>query len=152
MAQELRRSSSPRTVSVRRLTGRLALVTTLLPACVRPPAPPPSPPAPAPGIYYEEDLRVPDKPQVEIIDLRETVSEDQQRVSVTGTVINRGTKTTAELSVKVNALDAQDAVVLSVFAVPSTSRLAPGGGTATFTATLDNRAEVRRYHVEAMAK
>lgn len=89
---------------------------------------------------------------IEIIDLHEAVSADTRRVTVTGTLINRGTAVTTTLSVTVHALDEHGHPVLSISAVPSTNHVDAHGGRATFSATLDNRPEVRRYHVEAIAR
>ncbi len=127
----------------------------LLAACAAPapaPAPPPVVPPPAAKLFYEEPLPPAGKLMLEISGLDETRSEDRQRVTVTGMVINRGTRPTSELRVEVQALDAAGKAVLSTLATPSTERIAAGGGVATFSATLENRPEVRQYHVEATGR
>lgn len=113
------------------------------------PAPPPPTPIP---VVREEVISAPARPQVEITDLQEQVSEDGKRVTVSGTLINRGAGATSELTVTVRALDADGQAVIQMSAVPSTNRIPALGGTATFTATLDNRSEVKRYHVETVAR
>jgi hypothetical protein len=116
-----------------------------------PPPPPPAAPTPISGIYYEEDLRPVEQPQIEIVDLQETPSTDGKRVTVTGTLINRGTKATSELSVVVDAFDADGNLLESAGALPSTERVAPTG-TAIFTATFNDARGIARYHVEAIAR
>ncbi len=132
---------------------RFTFLPALLAACLKPPVhpPPPAVPTPNPGIVYEEDLRPVEKTRIEIIDLRETPSPDKARMTITGTLINRGTKTTSELSVRVEALDEAGDVVLGVSAVPDTERIAPGA-TGTFAVTFDHRPGVTSYHVEAIAR
>lgn len=131
----------------------LAGAFVLLPAC-RKPAPVPLPPAwtPAAGIYYEEELRAVQQVRVAITDLKETVSADERQVIITGTLVNRGSRPTSGVSVKVSGLDLTNRPVISVYGAPATSQIAADGGITTFTATLDNRPDVIRYHVEAIAK
>ncbi len=90
------------------------------------------------------------KARMEIIDVREIPGTERGRITVQGMVVNRGTKPTSQVSVKVNGLDDNGARLLSVYAVPSTDVIPPNGGTATFTATLDDHPSVTRYHVEAV--
>jgi hypothetical protein len=130
--------------------GGLAVLT----AACKAPVPLPLPPAPTPvsGIYYEEELRAAQQVRVEIGNLQETVSADKRQVTVSGSLVNRGTRPTSAVSIRVSGLDLTNRRVISVYGEPSSNTIAAGGGTATFTATLDNRPEVVRYHVEAIAK
>ena len=123
--------------------------------CIRKPElppPPPPPMPPTPGIYYEENLQPEPTVRLEIIGLDDAKDPATQRVTVTGTLVNRGTRPTAQVSVKVTALDENGDEVISVAAVPSTDRIGAEGGTATFTADLGVNPAIRSYHVEAIAK
>lgn len=138
---------------------RLALVLPLLlalAACIRepelPPPPPPAPRPPTPSIYFEENLQPDPTVRIEILDLRDEVNQQTKRVTVTGTMINRGTKATSQVSVKLSALDEHGNTVVSLSALPSTDRIPANGGTARFTAEIDLNAAIRRYHVEAVAR
>ncbi len=130
----------------------IAVVVFVLSACARPaPAPMPPPPTPVAGIYYEEELRPVEQVQVEITGFEETPTANGQLVIVAGTLVNRGAKATTALQVRINALDEHDEVVMSVYAATSSEQVAVNGE-ATFSATMLNRPEVRRYHVEAIAR
>jgi hypothetical protein len=113
-----------------------------------PPAPPAPPPTPA---LSEEQLTPPERLDVAIIDFKETPSADRQTVDVSGTLVNRGTRTTSEVHVHVEALDQDGAVVASTNPAPSTQLIAPGS-TATFSAVFDSRPEIDRYHAEAISR
>lgn len=115
------------------------------PAPVAPPAPPPTP------AFSEEQLKPPERLDVAIIDFKETPSAERGTVLVTGTLVNRGTRTTSDVRVHVEALDKTGAVVASVSPVPSTQLIAPGS-TASFSATFENRPEIDRYHAEAISR
>ena len=119
-------------------------------SCV-PPAPvtrPATPPTPA---LSEEAIAAPERLDVAIIDFHETPSADRKTLSVTGTLVNRGTRTTSSVHVHVEALDKNGTVVASVSPVPSTQLIAPGS-TATFSAAFENRPEIDRYHAEAISR
>ena len=127
----------------------LALVGGAI-SCV-PPAPP-TPPAPPPApAFSEEVIKPPERLDVAIIDFNETPSVDRKTVLVTGTLVNRGTRTTNNVQVHVEALDKNGAVVASVNPLPSTQLIAPGL-TATFSATFESRPEIDRYHAEAISR
>jgi hypothetical protein len=130
------------------------VLAVALSACIREPElPPPPPPAPPPpGPYYEEDLQPDPTVRIEIIDLGDEVDRERNRVTVTGTLINRGTKATSRVSVKVHALDEHGDTVVNVAAVPSTDRIPANGGRARFTAEFDHNPAIRSYHVEALAR
>ncbi len=108
------------------------------------------PPPPTPGMR-EEEVRPLELPEVEIADLQETPSADQKQVTLSGTLRNQGAGPTRQLSVRVEARNASDSVVLSADASPSTEAIPPRG-TATFTVTLENRPDVVRYHVKAITR
>lgn len=145
------RMSTRRTV---RLVALLGLALAAVAGCAEPRRPPPlPPPLPTPTApVYEEIISPPRQLRLEIIDVREQVSAGGDEVTITGTIMNRGDRPTSRLSVQVNALDEAGQPVLSLSAVPSTDRIAPHGGTATFRATLPNRPDVVRYHVEAIGR
>jgi hypothetical protein len=121
-------------------------------ACAPPPAPPPQPPPPAPPPpIYEEELKPVETLKLDILDLNEIPSADRRAVTVTGTLVNRGTRTSREVYVHIEALDKDGAVVVSADPDPSTQTLAPDS-TATFSVTFENRAAIDRYHVEAIGR
>lgn len=145
---------SRRRAGARRVRWVALAPLLLTAACLREPRReplPPPPPVPT-GIYYEEALPAPRFTKIEIIDISETPSADGARITVAGTLINRGTTATTEVSITVTALDRDDRPVLRLSAVPETNRIAADGGTTRFAAVLDNRPEVTRYHVEAVAR
>jgi len=119
-------------------------------ACTPRPAPAPPPP-PAATSYSEEALPAPENARVEIIDLQEIPEPETQRVRIAGTLINYGKRSTNEVSVKVRAVDENNNVVASIYGVPSTQQIPPGGS-ATFAAWFDDMPQVRRYHVEALVR
>jgi len=131
----------------------VAILIWSLSGCLRSPVPRPAspPPTPAPAVLHEDALPPPERLELQISNWEETPSPDRRHVTLTGRLTNRGDRTTHDVSVTIQALDAQDAVVLSVNATPSTNAIAPDG-TATFAVTVDNRPEVARYHVEALAR
>ncbi len=136
----------------RLLAGVSALLVCALTSCVRPAAPPrPAPAPPLPPPIHEEDLKPVESPKLEIIDLRETPSADGTVVTVAGVLVNRGSGTTREVYVRVEALNAGGAVVLSARAVPSRETITPGA-TAPFAAQVENRSDVVSYHVEAVSR
>jgi hypothetical protein len=134
--------------AARALSGfAFSLVAT---ACV-PPAPV-TPPAPRPTpVLSEEEISPPQRLDVAIIDFHETPSADRKTVTVTGTLVNRGTRTTNQVRVHVEALDKNGVAVLSADPVPSTQLIAPDS-TATFSALFENRPEIDRYHAEAISR
>jgi hypothetical protein len=120
-------------------------------ACARRPVPlaPPLPLPPPPIV--EEEIKAVEKPNIGIVDLNETPSEDRRTVTVTGTLVNRGTGTTHEVYVHVEALERNGAVLVSADSDPTTELIAPGS-TAHFSVVFENRADVDRYHVEAISR
>lgn len=132
-------------------TPLLACAVVLATSCATP-APRPSPlPPPLPPPISEETLRPVERPKIEITDLSEVASPDQKTVTVTGTLVNRGTGPTREVYVHVEALDKDGAVVVSADSDPSTETVQPGG-TGTFSVMFENRPGIDRYHVEAISR
>lgn len=126
----------------------LAFVTTA--ACS--PLPPVEPIEPRRGqIDYEQELPSPEQARIEIIDLQEIPEPEVKRVRIAGTLVNQGTVPTTQISIKVRAVDANGNVAASIYGVPTTQNIQPGGST-TFTAWFEDMPEVRRYHVEAVAR
>lgn len=122
-----------------------AVTSCVPPAPVTPRAAPPTP------AFSEEPLPPSERLDVAIVDFHESPSPDRKTVMVTGTLVNRGTRTTSSVHVHVEALDRNGAVVASVNPVPSTQLIAPAS-TASFTATFENRPEIDRYHAEAISR
>jgi hypothetical protein len=111
-------------------------------------APPPPPP---PKILYEEVLNPIERPALTITNVVETANPDGTTVTVSGTLVNHGSGSTQQVSVRVAALNADGVELFSAGAVPSTERIAPDS-TATFAVTLEKRPGVNQYHVEAIAR
>jgi hypothetical protein len=129
----------------------LVSAVVLLASCA-PPAPPPTRPVPLPPPPIAEEVLNPvEKPKIEIADLNETSSADRKTVTVSGTLVNRGTGATRAVYVHVEALDADGAVIVSADSEPSSETIPPGG-TGTFSVTFENRANIDRYHVEAVTR
>jgi hypothetical protein len=128
-----------------------ALAGALVAACT-PPAPPSAPARAEPALpIYEEELKPVAKPHLAIIDLVETPTADKKTVTVSGRLVNRGTGTTRQVYVHVEALDHNGAVLISADSEPSTEAIAPGAS-GSFSVTLENRRDVDRYHVEAISR
>jgi hypothetical protein len=120
-------------------------------ACARE-SPRPQVPLPAPTRALEEEQLAPaERPHLEIVDLEEEPSADERQVTLRGVLRNDGTGPTRQIVVHVDALDGAGVVLSSVDAVPSTQEL-PAGDTATFTATMEAKPEVARYHVRAVSR
>jgi hypothetical protein len=121
-------------------------------ACT-PPTPPSPEPAHAapPAPIYEEEIKPAQKLEIAIIDLTETPSTDKKTVTVSGVLVNRGTRATRAVYVHVEALDRDGAVLVSADSELSSEIIAPGA-TGHFSVTLENRADVDRYYVEAISR
>ncbi len=133
----------------RSLRFALYAVSTCVTSCA-PSAPLVPAAVPTPAVS-EEALRAEERPDIAIIDLDETVGPDQHVVTVTGTLVNRGTGATRALFVRVEALNRDGAVVARADAEPTVGVIPPGA-TARFSVLLENRGDVDRYHVEALAR
>lgn len=135
-----------------RLGAAGALLACLATACVAPaplPIPVATPAAPPP--IREEALKPVGTVRLDIRGFAGTPSADHKTVTVGGTLVNNGTRTTHEVSVHVQALDRSGAVLMSADARPSTQAIAPGG-TATFSVRFDTRPAIDSYHAEAIAR
>ena len=128
-------------------------------ACAPPPGPvppptpvaPPAPlasPLPAPRPLIEESLPAPEKPDVVIVNTRQSESEAGQSVFVEGTLHNQGTGPTKSIEVQVKALDEAGQVVAIATALPTPQAIRPGGST-TFVVRFPNDPTVRSFHVVA---
>jgi hypothetical protein len=113
-----------------------------------PVAPPPPPPVPPSRPLIEETLPSAEKPELVIVDLKESESEDQLTLFVEGTLRNHGVGQTKQVQVTVNALAEFGEVVASVEALPTPQVILPGGS-ATFVVRFPNDPMIRRFHVEA---
>ena len=130
----------------------VVLVLAAFASCTPPQAPAPStpPPLPTPPLS-EEEIKPIERPYIAITDLNETPSADGKRVTVSGTLVNRGDGPTREVYVHVEALNREGTVVQAADSTPTTELIAPGSS-AGFSVTLENRADVDRYHVEAVVR
>jgi hypothetical protein len=117
------------------------------------PLPPVEPVEPRRGgqIDYEESLPSPEQARIEIIDLQEIPEPEVRRVRIAGTLVNQGSIATTQISIKVRAVDGAGNVIASIYGVPTTQNIPPGGSTA-FTAWFDDSPQIQRYHVEAIAR
>lgn len=88
---------------------------------------------------------------IAITDHDEIPSGDGKTVTVMGTLVNRGTSPTRQVYVHVEALNRDGTAIVSADS-DVTSEVIPPGGTARFSVLLDNRADIDRYHVEALAR
>ncbi len=120
-------------------------------ACTPPAPPSPAPPVAATPALTEEEIKAVERPDIAITDVNETPSGDRRDVTVSGTLLNRGRGATREIYVHVEAINRDGAVVASADSEPTTEAIPPGS-TATFSVKLENRADVVRYHVEAVAR
>lgn len=126
----------------------LALVSTCTPPKPPPPLPPPVAPTPP---LSEEELKAVERPDIAITDVNEVPSPDHHSVTVSGTLLNRGRGATREVYVHVEAINRDGAVVQAADSEPTTEAI-PAGSTATFAVKLENRADIDRYDVKAVAR
>ncbi len=127
-----------------------AIVGLMASGCV-PPVPPEAPLPAAPPALYEEEIKPVEKLDVAIIDLTETPSADRRTITVSGRLVNRGTRVTREVRVHVEVLDKDGAVIIRAEPSPSTETIAPGS-TATFSVSFESQPDIDRYHVEAISR
>lgn len=116
----------------------------------RQPAPPPPPQPPPARAFSVEELPASTRVDLVIADLAEMLSEDKVEVIVSGSVVNRGTRPTNSVHVRVRALDRNGAALREAQVTPSSERIPPGGGTARFSAVFPNDPAVVDYHIEAI--
>jgi hypothetical protein len=129
----------------------LILPLLVLAGCVprEPPEPLPPPPLPAPQVLHEEEIKPIERPELVILDIEEV--REGKRITLTGTIINRGTGPARDLQVTVRVVDVQGATLLTTAAVPGTTRLAAGATTA-FTARFERPENADEYRVEAVSR
>lgn len=137
-------------VALTKATLLLALLqtTACTPRVMSTAPPPPPPPTP---VLEEEPLRPIERPDVAITDVNEISSPDGKTVTVTGTLINRGTGPTREVSTAIAALDKNGVVLMSARVDPTPPSIA-AEGTASFSATFANRPDIDRYRVEVISR
>lgn len=133
------------------VTVLLSATVALLASCAPPVAPPlPPPMVPTPAVS-EEEIRPVVRPNLAITDLSEIRSADGKSVTVTGTLVNRGTGPSHQVYVRVEALNRDGAVIVSADSEPTSEVIEPGS-TARFSVMLENRPDIDRYHVEALSR
>ncbi|MFI5398756.1 MAG: FxLYD domain-containing protein [Candidatus Binatia bacterium] len=133
------------------VTVLLSATVALLASCAPPVAPlPPPPMVPTPAVS-EEEIRPVVRPNLAITDVNELPSPDGKSVTVTGTLVNRGTGPSREVYVHVEAINRDGAVIVSADSEPTSEVIGPGS-TARFSVLLENRSDVDRYHVEAVSR
>ena len=99
----------------------------------------------------EERIKALEKPNIAVLDVNEILSGDRKAVTVVGTLINRGTRATRDIVVHVEALDKNGVVLMSTDSDPDPIAIPPGA-TGSFSVSFQNRNDVDRYHVEAIAR
>jgi hypothetical protein len=136
-----------------RLPGSALVLFAVLHVVACSPLPPVEPIEPRGGgqIDYEESLPSPEQARIEIIDLQEIPEPEVRRVRIAGTLVNQGNSATTQISIKVRAVDEAGKVIAQIYGVPTTQNIPPGGSTS-FTAWFDDSPQIRRYHVEAIAR
>ena len=118
-------------------------------ACARrAPAPPPPPPEPK---IVEQPLPPTTTPDFVIGPIRQTPSADGRTVFVEGSVRNRGSRPSRDVTVWVEGRDAQGGVVAKAETLP-VPQLIPPGGQATWTVSLPDDPAIRDFHVEAIGR
>lgn len=109
------------------------------------------PPAPTPTIALSsEDLPATTRVELAIGDLSELASEDKVEVVVSGLVVNRGSRPTTSVKVRVRALDRDGLTLREATVTPSNEIIQPEGGSARFSVVFPNDPAVLDYHVEAI--
>jgi hypothetical protein len=128
----------------------LFAVAACLNAACRPTRPLP-PPLPTPTIALSsEDLPATTRVELVIGDLSELASEDKVEVVVTGLVVNRGSRPTTSVKVRVRALDRNRLPVREATVTPTSETIPAEGGSARFSVVFPNDPAVVDYHIEAI--
>ncbi len=130
-----------------------ALASLWFGACTPPARPPTAASAAAapPPPLYEEEIKPVQRPDIGITDLTEVPSADKRTVTVSGVLVNRGAGATRQVYVHVEALDRAGAVLVSADSEPAAEVIGPGA-IGRFSVTFENRADVDRYHIEAISR
>ncbi len=108
-------------------------------------AEPPRPP------IVEEDLKPVERAEVGILDLNEELGASKKTVVVSGTLVNRGSRPTRRIIVRVQALDGGGKVLAETQAFATPEAIAPGN-TGRFTVEMANQSDTQDYHVEVLYK
>ncbi|GIV04229.1 MAG: hypothetical protein KatS3mg015_3059 [Fimbriimonadales bacterium] len=134
------------------LTTALAGALFWTHGCV--PRQPPEPlrlPEPTPKILVEEEIIVPERPELAILDVREEPQEEPGAVVVSGTVVNRGRGRARNLTVTVQAIDADGNELLALPAKVDATVL-DGNSSVGFRLRLQRPPGTVRYHVVAESR
>lgn len=130
----------------------LAVALVLSAGCV--PRQPPEPvrlPEPTPKVLVEEDIVVPEAPNLAVLDVQEQREPGDTAVVVTGTVVNYGPGRARNLSVVVRVLDKNGNELASLPAETSASVL-DARSSATFRLRLVRPPGTAEYRVVARAQ
>ncbi len=134
------------------ITMAALLLGFLLAGCVpRQPPEPESVPVPTPKILVEENIIVPERPNLAILDVDEQREDANDAVVVTGTVLNRGPGRARNLTVTVSALDDSGRELRTLPAEVASTALEPNAST-TFSVRWKRPPGTVRYHVVAESR
>jgi hypothetical protein len=128
-------------------------VTALLASgCIacRPPRRLPPPPAASAAALSTEDLPATTRVELAIAELSEIASDDKVEVVVSGLVVNRGTRPTTSVLVRVRGIDREGLTVREATVTPSTEHIPSEGGSARFSVVFPNDSAIVDYHIEAI--
>jgi len=89
---------------------------------------------------------------VSIVNLHDEPTYDRGTEKVVGTLVNDGDRAVGRVAIRVNALDADGAVVRSVTTETIATTIDPNGGHATFEAIMPADPEVVGYRAVAIAQ
>lgn len=103
-------------------------------------------------VIGEADAMPPATTDIAIVELREEPADDPAFVKVVGTVVNHGDKPVERLTVRVEALDAQNRALTRVSTEAAEVVIPANGGTGTFEASVPRSAATTRYHAQAVAR
>lgn len=115
--------------------------------CARTPEPPPAPPR----IIHEAPLRPTTTIELQVGPPTWTDSADGRETWVEGSVRNRGSRPTREITVRVSGLDAAGNVVSRADGAPATQLIVPGGS-ARYRVRVANDPAIKTFHVEAIGR
>jgi len=116
-------------------------------ACARPePAPPPPPPP-----LSEAPLAESGTAEFAIGPIAQRESADGRTLFVEGTVRNTGSRTSRQVKVWVEGLDADGGTVAKTEALPTPQEI-PAGTSASFVVELPNDPAIKSFHVEAVGR
>jgi hypothetical protein len=137
-------------MSARNRAWMLVAMMVCCHAACRPARPLPPPLPPPASAFSTEDLPATTRVELAIGDLNEVASEDKVEVVVTGLVVNRGSRPTTSVKVRVRALDRNRLPVREATVTPSSEIIPAAGGSARFSVVFPNDPAVVDYHIEAI--